>query len=300
LTPPVSERFLDDFAGQSGVIGLYPEKQGDQMVVAVIFPDEPAAQAGLKVGDIILSVDGFSFNADTTEAEAILLIRGAVGEAAHFVVQRGDEVLAFAPVRQTRQIISARMLPGNVAYIAQYTFTTNAAEEMQAALDALLTQHAQGLVWDLRSNGGGSMQAAQAILSYFIEDGLLFTAELKGGRQERFPAIGDSIAPDLPVVVLVGERTYSAAETAAATMMETHRGIVIGSTTYGKGTIQTTEPIGQDCLLQFTIAKWLSPNGAWYEERGVTPGILVYDNENTRDDEVLQAALDYMLDNLIQ
>jgi carboxyl-terminal processing protease len=297
LEPAVSQRFQDDFAGRAGVIGLYPEKENEQMVVSVVFAGEPADRAGLREGDVILAVDGVEFDEDTTSVEAILLIRGPVGTAAHLVVRRGKEVLQFDPIRQERTIVSARMLTGGIAYVAQYTFTTNATTKMQEALQELLAQHPKGLIWDLRSNGGGSMQATQDTLSHFIKDGLLFTVELEGGEQEQFVANGDGMASDVPLVVLVGERTYSAAETAAAAIQERQRGTVIGSQTYGKGTVQATIPLIEDCMLQMTIAKWLSPTGQWYEGRGVTPDISVADDERTEADEVLEFAVDYMLQN---
>lgn len=298
LTPPVSQRFQDDFAGRSGVTGLFAEKKNGQMVVSVVFPGEPADQAGLRVGDVILSVDGVEFDEDTTDAEAILLVRGPVGKPVHFVVKRGEEILEFDPVRQERAIVSARMLPEGIAYIAQYTFATDATQEMKEALQELLAQNPKGLIWDLSSNGGGSMEAAQDILSYFIQDGLLFTAQLKGGKQRQFMAQGEAIAADVPLVVLVGEHTYSAAETAAAAIADTARGAVIGSKTYGKATIQATYPLGEDVLLQMTIAKWLSPTGQWYQGRGITPHFAVSDDESTEEEEVLQFAVDYLLENL--
>jgi carboxyl-terminal processing protease len=295
LTPPVSQRYKDDFAGQSGVVGLFPERIDGKMVVSVVFPGEPADQAGLRVGDVILSVDGVDIKDDTSDMETILLVRGPVGKPAHFVVRRGEEILEFDPVRQERTIVSAQMLPEGIAYIAQYTFASDSIQEMKEALRGLLAQNPKGVIWDLSSNGGGSMEAAQNILSCFINDGLLFTAELKAGKQKQFFAEGEAIAADIPLVVLVGERTYSAAETSAATIKDTARGTVIGGTTYGKGTIQATYPLGEGDLLQMTIAKWLSPTGQSYDGRGVTPEITVSDDESTEEDEVLRFAVDYLL-----
>lgn len=140
-----------------------------------------------------------------------MLIRGPVGVPAHFVVKRGEEILSFDPVRRERTIVSAQMLDTDIAYVAQSTFTTDAPQEMKEALQGLLDQHPQGLIWDLRDNGGGSMEATQQVLSYFIEDVLLFTAELKGGKEELFVALeGAGRAADIPLVVLIGEYTYSA------------------------------------------------------------------------------------------
>jgi carboxyl-terminal processing protease len=298
ITPPISARFWDDFAGRSGVICLFPERLDGEMVVSVVFPGEPAHTAGLRVGDVILSIDDVVIDRETSDAEVILLVRGPVGQPAHFVVRRGDEILEFSPVREERSIVSSRMLPGGIGYLAQYTFATDSSHKVREALLDLLSQDPQGLIWDLSSNGGGSMEAAQDILSYFIDDGLLFTAELKDGKQRRFVAEGDAIAADLPLVVLVGERTYSAAETCAATIADSGRGTLIGAKTYGKGAIQATYPLGEDVLLQMTVAKWLSPKGQVYHGRGVSPHILASDDEDTAQDEVLEYAADYLLQHL--
>ena len=138
------------------------------------------------------------------------------------------------------------------------------------------------------------MQSAQAILSYFIEDGLLFSAELTKGRMVEFEALGDALVPDLPLVVLMDGTTYSAAETSAAAIAESGRGITIGSKSYGKGIIQATMPLVDGAMLQMTIAKWYSPNGEWYHERGVSPQVLVVDDPNTEIDELIQKALEIL------
>jgi carboxyl-terminal processing protease len=100
------------------------------------------------------------------------------------------------------------------------------------------------------------------------------------------------------LVVLVSGRTYSAAETAAATIVERDRGTVIGDTTYGKDTIQAFYPLEGNATLQTTVARWLGPSGTWYGERGVSPEIAVSDDESTAEDEVLQYAVEYLLTNL--
>jgi carboxyl-terminal processing protease len=295
LTPPFSLRFKDDFAGQAGVFGFLSEEKNGRLVVREVFPGYPAHQAGLRAGDIILSVDGVELDAVISNAEGAMLIKGPAGKSAHFVVQRGDEVFEFDAVRKKRTLVSARMLSEEIGYIAQYTFATDATQEVRVALQELLAQNPKGLIWDLSLNEGGSMEAAQEILSYFIEDGLLFTAELKGGQQKPFLAEGEVIAADVPLVVLVGERTASAAETAAAAIAERDRGVLIGGTTYGKATIQAMYPLGEGVLLQMTIAKWLSPTGQWYHGRGITPHVTVSDDESTKEDELLQFAVAYLI-----
>lgn len=298
LEPLLAERFQADFSGNSGIIGLFPERIKGEYVVTVILPGGAAEAAGLQVGDVIESVDGVSMGTMTTSADVSLLLRGPVGTAANVVVQRDGEHLTFRPIRDVRDVISGtQMLDGNIAYFAQHTFTSNSPEEVTAVLQEFVEQDAQGIVWDLRSNGGGSMEAAQAIISNFIEEGLLFQIELKGGDVRLVEASGNAIAGEIPLVILVGGTTFSAAETAAASIQDHGRGVLMGDTTYGKGTVQTTLPMPEGTAVQFTIAHWLSPNGEWFDGRGVEPDIKVIDDPETSEDEVINRAIEWLLEN---
>jgi carboxyl-terminal processing protease len=162
---------------------------------------------------------------------------------------------------------------------------------MKKALEELMSEHPKGLVWDLRNNEGGDMLAAQEIISYFIQDGLLFTAQLTHNRTVQFNAKGKAIAPDIPLVVLMDKTTYSAAETSAAAIAETGRGTTIGSPSYGKGVIQATIPLIDNHMLQMTIARWLSPSGEWYHGHGVAPQVEASDDPATETDELLETAV---------
>ncbi|MCB8968672.1 MAG: PDZ domain-containing protein [Ardenticatenaceae bacterium] len=298
LEPDAAQRYEADFAGESGVIGLFPEFADGKMIVSVVFPDEPAAVAGLQVGDEIVSLDGVLVDSETSLTEAALLIRGPVGEAVEFVVRRDGQLLTFRPVRQVRTIVAAEMLEDGIGYVAQYTFTTNAAEQLTQALQQLMAQQPRAIIWDLRSNGGGSMETAQAVLSQFVASGDLFYVSEKGDGRTTFPALGGGTAVSVPLVILIGERTYSAAETSALTVQESGRGTLIGGTTYGKGTVQATAPIAPDLLVQMTIGHWFSPQGRSIDGVGVVPDIAVTDDPDTEVDEVLQAAVAYIEENV--
>ena len=293
--PELGARFLQDFEGETGVTGILLDLKGEQWEVIFLLPGEPAEEAGMQLGDIVLSIDGVALTNKLTMPEITLLLRGSADSPAEFVVQRGEETLTFTPVRKARPIVSSgEMLPGDIAYFAQYTFTANSPALVKDELDKLIAQNPKAIIWDLRSNGGGSMESAREILSFFIEDGTLFLVELKGGEKRPFNATGNTLAPDIPLVVLVGERTYSSAETSAISVLENERGVLIGSTTYGKGTVQETVPLMDDSRLQYTVAHWLSPSGVWVEEIGVDPVIFVEDDPETEVDEVLEEAIRYI------
>jgi carboxyl-terminal processing protease len=300
LEPAIAERFQADYDGRTGVIGMFPELLDGQWVITVALPDQPAFQAGLRPGDILRYVDNIPVTAEITAAEITLLIRGPVGQPAQIVVERDGEERLFTPVREERLVAGApQMLDGNIAYLPQYTFTSNAPEVVAGTLRQLMAQQPDALIWDLRSNGGGSMEATQEVLSYFIEDGVLFLAELQNGRQRVFEATGETMAPEIPLVVLIGERTYSSAETAAISVADHQRGILIGQPTHGKGTIQEVVDLVDGSKLQYTVAYWLSPTGQAYEGDGVPPDLFVTDDPTTETDEVLEFALTHIRENLL-
>jgi len=291
VEPQAAKNFTSTFSGQTGVIGLYAENKANQVVITIVFPNGPAYMAGLRIGDVILAIDGNILDQAMDSSETGLMIRGLPGSVVHLKVQRENQVLEFDVIRQVRDYVTSRMLPQGIGYISLNAYNRTASQEMKEALEALMAQKPTGLVWDLRNNEGGDMQAAQDILSYFIKDGLLFSAELTHGRTVQFLAKGNAIAADIPMVVLMDKTTYSAAETSAAAIAETGRGKTIGSNSFGKGVIQATIPLLDDTLLQMTIAKWRSPHGEWYQERGVTPQIEGSDDPATEVDELLQEAV---------
>jgi carboxyl-terminal processing protease len=294
LKADLSQRYLDDLNGLTGGVGVIAASQNGGMVVTSVVPGDPADLAGLRAGDVILGVDGVVFSEYTSESEAALLIRGPVGTTANLLVQRGDEILWLKPMRKERQIASANMLGGGIAYLEQYNFSPPSVSLVKSYLELLLKVNPTGLIWDLRTNAGGSMDATQEILSFFLEDKLLFIAELNGGEQQEFFAGNQGIATQIPLVLLVGTQTYSSAEMAAAAIQTHGRGVLIGETTYGKSATQTTVPLVDGSLLKYTIAYWLSPNGESFNLRGVPPDIIVHDNPDTPEDEVLEYALEYL------
>ncbi len=292
IPPPSSLKFEADMAGETGIVGLVPNiNEAGQMYIDTVISSSTADEAGVRAGDILLSIDGIPVNAATTVTGSALLFRGPVGEPAHLVIERNGEILNFSPQRVERVALEWEILDGGVGYIAQYTFTTNVPQLFEEALTAVMATNPPAIIWDVRFNGGGSMTVAQDVLSNFIETGALFEVTLKDNRTQLFSANGGAIAPDVPLYVLVNQFTYSAAETVASTMQETGRGITIGTTTYGKGTIQNTVPLKDDYLFEYTIGHWHTPAGVSYEGVGFEPAIFAPDDLETAVDETLATAL---------
>lgn len=295
IEPEAAQNFNNTFSGKTGVVGLYTATKAKQVVISIIYPNGAAEQAGLHVGDVLLAIDGTPLDQDTNSSETGLMIRGVPGTTVHLKTQRDGQVIEYSLVRKEQEFVTSRMLPEGIGYISLIAYNTTASQQMKRAIEAIVPQKPVGLIWDLRNNEGGDMQAAQEILSYFIDNGLLFTAQLTSGRTVEFRAKGGAIAANIPLVVLIDKTTYSAAETSTAAIAETGRGKTIGSKTFGKGVIQATMPLLNNTMLQMTVAKWLSPKGEWFHGRGVSPQIEVTDDPATPADEVLQKAVAVLL-----
>ena len=292
IPPPISLKFDADFAGETGIVGLVPNiNDSGQMYIETVVDGSPGDKAGVEVSDILLSIDSIPVNAATTVTGSALLFRGPIGEPVELVVQRGEETFSFSPVREERIALEWEILENGVGYIAQYTFTTNVPNLFREALTEIIATNPPAIIWDLRFNGGGSMMVAQEVLSNFIAEGKLFQVRLKNDEIRIFEATGEAVAPDIPLYVLVNEFTFSAAETVASTIQESGRGSTIGSTTFGKGSIQNAVKLSDDYLFEYTIGYWFTPAGVSFQDSGFVPAVIAPDNPSTADDETIDTAL---------
>lgn len=299
FTPPISEYYAKDVAGEVGVSGVIFDVIDKKIVILDVPPGRPASQAGIKAGDIVLGINGIRFDENTSGDEASLLFRGPVGTVAHVNVQRGNEILEIEIIREELPIFVTKIISGEIGYLQQRIFPLNSDQKMQEHLQSLVKQKIQALIWDLRNSRGGSMKPTQMILNHFIAEGVFYSAEFRDGHQEAFVADGNTQIVDLPMVVLINERTYSSSEMAAIALAEQQRAVLIGTTTEGKGTIQDTVALDDQHLLRITVAKWLSPSGKWVQDKGVVPDITVIDDPKTENDEVLDFALKYIQQELL-
>lgn len=294
FTPPASDVYAMDIRGEVGAPGLWFEIVDNKFVIVRIAPGKPAERAGLKVGDIILGVNNIHFDETTSGDEAAILLRGPIDTTAKITVQRNQEVLAFTVAREQLQIFTTQIISPEIGYLHQTLFPIDSETKMRQQLQTLLDQHVRALIWDLRESRGGSMLATQISVNYFIGQGLIYIAEFKDGQRQEFFANPETKLTDLPLVVLINEKTYSSSEMAAVALVEHQRAVLIGTATEGKGTIQNTIALDDNHLLRLTIARWLSPSGQWLQGHGVTPNIEMLDNPETVADEVLGFAVNYI------
>jgi len=262
----------------------------DTCVLVVVAPlaDSPAEAAGLESGDIVLAVDGESVNGSTLQ-DQVGKVRGEAGTKVTLSLRRGERTfdLEITRAKIVQKEVTSRMLDGKIGYIALHGFSQRSADEFHTALGSLLDDGATSVVFDLRDNPGGYINAAQKIASEFIKSGLIFSQESSGGDNKRWEATGDGLATDtsLPLAVLVNGGSASASEIVAAALKETARGVLIGQPTYGKNTVQVWTELVDHSGVRITISRWFTPEHHSVAPDGVQPDVTVEVPDGTPPDQ---------------
>jgi len=185
LDPQTAERFKLENEGQDAILGLNGEMRDGQFVVTDVFSDLPAQQAGVLEGDILLEIDSWKVNGNSPTSAVIAMIRGPINSIAHLVVQRNNQILTIDVPRTPAVDIKTKMLETNIAYLRLDRFTTQTGSQMEKAVENLMTGKPRAIIWDLRFNGGGSMDATRQTLDIFLDDGMAFYARLHCQRWDR-------------------------------------------------------------------------------------------------------------------
>ena len=287
---------IKDLSNPSGTAACTQLSATCALVVVAPLPDSPAEAAGLLAGDIVLAIDGVSVNG-TNLSDEVAKVRGEAGTKVTLTLQRTgrtfDETITRAKI--TQREVTSKMLDGKIGYIALHGFSPASADQFRVALKGLLDGGAVSIVFDLRDNPGGYIDAAQKIASEFIGSGLIFSQESSGGENRRWESTGDGLATDtsLPVVVLVNKGSASASEIVTAALKETHRATIIGGPTYGKNTVQVWTALQSGGGVRITISRWFTPEHHSVAPDGIQPDITVVIPDGTPSDQdlVLQRAI---------
>jgi carboxyl-terminal processing protease len=267
-------------SGEYSGVGLEVSLEDDQVVVVSPFEGSPAAQAGIRSGDVIVTIDGIPVNS-TALSDTIGRMRGKEGSTVRIGIARDGlaEPLQFTVKRQRVELHSVKAeLPEKgygVLRISQFSDATG--DETKAALADLRKRNGgplKGLVLDLRDNPGGVLEAAAAVADDFLDRGVIVTA--KGRTPESKFEMDAKPGDDLdgaPIVVLVNGGSASAAEIVAGALKDNHRATLMGRTTFGKGSVQTIMPLSGDSALKLTTSLYYTPSGASINHKGITPDI---------------------------
>jgi carboxyl-terminal processing protease len=316
MPPEQYQQALGDLSGAFGGIGAEmairnvedPEDLASctelsaacRLVVIAPLADTPAEAAGIESGDVVLAVDGESVDGSTM-TDQITRIRGEAGTEVTLTIQRdGGEPFDLTITRAEIALreVETELLDGHIGYIALNGFSALASEQFAEGLADLLEQGADQIVFDLRDNPGGYIDAAQEIASQFIGDGLIFTQESAGDDVKEYRSTGEGIAtnPDLPVAVLVNGGSASASEIVAAALQERGRATLVGEPTFGKNTVQVWGRLENEGGVRITISRWFTPDHNSVAPDGIQPDIAAAPTAETpaEDDPILDAALEYL------
>ncbi len=300
--PEEAAMFNMDMQGVFEGIGAQVDlADGGGVELQYLFENQPAEKAGLRVGDIVIAVDG----EDVTGLDlntAISKIRGPRGTQVTLTIQRGNDEpfdITITRARIELQIVETETLgDGKIEYIALTDFSTLAPRRLAAALSAAVAKKPTGIVLDLRGNPGGLLDSAVQIGSYFVPEGNILIERYKDGTEEIHPRQGRYLLNDIPLVVLVDSGSASASEIVAGAIQDAGTGILIGEKTYGKGSVQLSNVLSDDSQLKITIARWFTPKDRAIHGQGLEPDIVVpftaEDREAERDPQ-LDRAVEYLL-----
>ena len=316
LPPVQNENFKQGLAGQFQGIGAELGLIDQRITVIAPLNGSPAQRSGIRAGDTILAVDGAS-TANWTISQAVEKIRGPKGTKVTLSILHRDETQP-VDIDIIRDVITVESVQlwikkvsdidnvevdkkhanSQVAYISlsQFGDTTNPGwldKVNKLSLELTNNKNIKGLILDLRNNPGGYLSDAVFISSEFIKEGATVVIEEEGrGEREVLKSNRRGLLLDIPVIVLVNKGSASASEIVAAALRDNSRAIIIGETSFGKGTIQQSEDLGGGAGLHITIAKWLTPNQEWINEKGLTPDIEVsLDPKNLDRDLQLEKAI---------
>ncbi|HVL64607.1 MAG TPA: S41 family peptidase [Actinomycetota bacterium] len=275
-TPKAYNSFQDLTRGSFSGIGVWLKEKDDLEIVSVL-PDTPAVEAGLERGDVITSIDGRPVEGMTSD-EAVARIKGKEGTQVTLGIRRGSEDLRFTITRAQIELpnLKAGTVGEDVGYIRLFGFGRGAGEQLRNEVKRLLDGGATGIVLDLRDNGGGLFTEGIEVASAFIEDGTIVIYRERGSEDIAYEAEGNAFQ-DVPLVVLVNEGTASASEIVAGALQETDRAVVVGTRTYGKGSVQEVVPLFDSSAVKLTTAAYLTPGGRNINGRGIEPDVEVDD-----------------------
>ena len=307
LPPEENKRVQEDLNGSLEGVGIQIGYRGTQLVVVAPLPDSPAEKAGVKAGDFIIGIKDEAKDIDQGTSgmsvqEAVALIRGRAGTKVTLTLLR-EATPEPVVVELTRAKIEVPTLitsyvgeGESVAHVRLLKFGGETEGEWNKAVREILRKEGvKGIVLDLRNNPGGYLQGAVDVASEFLKTGTVVVTEERGdGTKNEFEVERLGLLINMPTVVLINEGSASASEILAGALRDVRKVTLVGQKTFGKGTIQ--EPIEMEggSGLHITIARWLTPNGTWVNEKGLEPDVNIEDDTNTPEDEQLDKAIELL------
>lgn len=272
------KKFTENINGSFMGIGIYmiADESSGKIIVHHPISDSPAYKAGIKAGDVIVSVDGVEYGYDELNTIADH-IKGEAGTKVKLVIERDGKNIDFEIERAKIETnpITSKMLEKDIGYLNLPSFDKDVSKKLKEKIDDLTAKGAKSLILDLRNNGGGMVDECEEITDLFLDkDKTIMTTKDKKGNVEK-SVTKNKKTYDLPLVILVNENTASASEILTGALKDNNRIKVIGTKTYGKGVIQSVFNLSDGSGLKITTAEYFTPNGIEINKKGITPDIEV-------------------------
>jgi len=291
----IYELSMSDLEGKFEGIGAYVGVRDEQLMIIAPIPGSPAAEAGIRAGDIILEVDGNPTLGMSLE-EAVLYIRGPKGTPVGLLVlhQGETEPEEIEIVRAEIEVPSIHFeMREDIAYIHIYHFSERSNEELSPVLEKIDQEGATGIILDLRSNPGGLLDVVVDMASYFLKEGTVVYVVDNQGKQTSLSVKPQDIIIELPLVALSDNYSASGSEVLIGALQDHARATIAGTKTYGKGSVNTLHHLKDGSGLYITTARWLTPSGRLIEGEGIEPDYPL----ELEGEDVIQWAIDYLKSN---
>ncbi|MBU1006314.1 MAG: S41 family peptidase [Candidatus Omnitrophica bacterium] len=291
MDPDTYNEMKVETEGEFGGIGIEITIKDNLLTIITPIDDTPAYEAGLKAGDRIVKIED-EITRDLTLIEAVKRLRGKPGTKVRITVLREEErkLLDFTIIRSIIKLESikrAEIIKGNIGYIRLVEFQEKTARDLETNLRKLEKEGMKGLILDLRNNPGGLLDASVGVSDKFLEEGKVIVST-KGRVESQnfvFKSKSSEKHPDYPMVVLINGGSASASEIVAGAIKDQKRGIIIGTKSFGKGSVQTVVPLSDGSAVRLTTSKYFTPSGKSIHDLGIEPDIVIEYKEPEKDKE---------------
>ncbi len=291
--PESSKDLLDSLEGKFEGVGMEVGMRDEEIRIISPLPDTPAKKAGVQSGDVIISVDEESTKNMSLE-EVVSRIRGPKGDPVDLLLSRKGEEIEFTIVRDVIDIpsMSWEMIGDDIAHIEFYQFHEGAVEKFSKEVNSILESSAKGLIVDVRGNPGGSLEVVKNIAGWFLEKDSVVALDYDGER--KYKPTGTPAFTEYPLVVLSNEGSASASEIMIAALRDNRGTTIVGETSFGKGSIQSLNPMKRGSYLKLTTSEFLTPSGDRINDVGIEPDVVVEMDIEEEEDIQLEKAIELL------
>ena len=275
LEPKLYSQLKSDISGTFGGIGVYMNFKDNAVQIINVIPDGPGEKAGLKAGDSILAVNSQPIS-EIEYGEVVLKIRGEIGTPVELLIHReGEEDKTYTITREIIKdlTVSGKMIDDKLGYIRISNFSEGTGKEFKSTLTELEKSNMKGLILDLRQNPGGVITSCVEVAREIVPKGPIVSVIQRDGTKEVYTS--DLEKPKFPIVVLLDQNSASASELLAGALQDTKAAVIVGTKSYGKGSVQSLISMFRDDGIKLTIAKYYTPNGRSIDGVGIIPDVEV-------------------------